>query len=469
MVESEAGGVEYILNIDIAKKDHSEDGSCWTKMFSEQFPTDSSVREGNKDIYTVKAPHSGYTIEIEAQSKGKECATKILTEKKVIIALLTMVDMKPNGPCELRDSDGNLKYKGNFTEGYLQGRVKEYNQDGKLIFDGFFYQGNKQNRITRYKKMKHYWEERDESNHIISYCRKNKKGEYNGICYFYKNNAISKVCVYENGKQIEVLKEFENSKMIEYQDGKKVYEGGYLDDLESHFPRNGKGKEYVNDGKTVVYDGLYKKGKRHGSGLSFEPGRQGREISYLCGYRRKCCILTFVLLTILIIVLIVLAIILSVRKKPANKESCSVAKDAWNFSVNSNSCNDGDILHFAPTSGSIVRTIDIGDHAFGLVRDVEIDGLKNLKSLKIGKNSFTQKTNDFGSDESKSFRLTNCESLESIQIGEFSFSDFAGDFELKSLDSLQSISIGMMGSDSANFYYSSLRLQSWLFMALLSV
>ena len=464
MAESEKGGVVFISNSDTAKEDHSEDGSCWTKKFSEQFPIDASVQDGNIWIYTVKAPHSGYTIEVEAKSKGMECAAKVLTEKKVIIALLTMVDMEPNGPCELRDSDGNLKYKGNFTKGYLQGRVKEYNQDGKLIFDGFFYQGNKQNRITRYKKMKHYWEERDESNRIISYCRKNKKGEYNGICYFYNNNAISKVCVCENGREIEILKKFERNTMTEYQDGKKVYEGGYLDDLVSHFPRNGKGTEYDNDGKTVVYEGLYKKGKRHGSGMSFEPGRRGREISYLCGYRRKCCVLSFVLLTILIIVIIVLAIILSVRRKSANIESCSVAKDVWNFFVNSNSCNDGDILHFAPNSDSTVRTIDIGDHAFSLVRDVEIDGLRNLKSVKIGKNSFTQKTNDFGSDESKSFHLTNCVSLESIQIGEFSFSDFAGDFELKNLDSLQSISIGNMGRDSANFYYSSLKVQglfSW--------
>ena len=31
----------------------------------------------------------------------------------------------------------------------------------------------------------------------------------------------------------------------------------------------------------------------------------------------------------------------------------------------------------------------------------------------------------------------NCESLESIQIGEWSLKDFAGDFELKNLPQLQ--------------------------------
>ena len=58
-------------------------------------------------------------------------------------------------------------------------------------------------------------------------------------------------------------------------------------------------------------------------------------------------------------------------------------------------------------------------------------------------------------DESKSFHILNCESLESIQIGEFSFSDFAGGFELKNLPQLQYIEIGESGNDSCNFFGSS--------------
>ena len=78
-----------------------------------------------------------------------------------------------------------------------------------------------------------------------------------------------------------------------------------------------------------------------------------------------------------------------------------------------------------------------------------------MKSLKIGQNSFTQKNNNYGDDKSKSFHILNCESLESIEIGEYSFSDFGGEFELKNLPSLQSIQIGTIGSDSYNFYHSS--------------
>ena len=89
------------------------------------------------------------------------------------------------------------------------------------------------------------------------------------------------------------------------------------------------------------------------------------------------------------------------------------------------------------------------------MKTFKIDGLNRLKTIKIGNNSFTHKKNSYGYDASKSFHILNCESLKSIQIGEYSFSDFAGEFELKNLPQLQSIQIGTIGSWSYNFYYSS--------------
>ena len=102
-----------------------------------------------------------------------------------------------------------------------------------------------------------------------------------------------------------------------------------------------------------------------------------------------------------------------------------------------------------------LETIEIGDERFGSVQRFEIDGLNRLKTIKIGINSFTQKKNDWGDDKWKSFHILNCESLESIQIGEYSFSDYAGDFELKNLPQLQSIQIGNIRRKSYNFCFSS--------------
>ena len=106
-------------------------------------------------------------------------------------------------------------------------------------------------------------------------------------------------------------------------------------------------------------------------------------------------------------------------------------------------CNDIDYTIFDFSRFSIVESIEIDDDCFGSVKTFKIDGLNRLKSLKIRNNSFTQRNRN---DKSKSFHILNCESLESIQIGERSFSDFGGEFELKNLPKLQSIQF-----DSSNF------------------
>ena len=102
-----------------------------------------------------------------------------------------------------------------------------------------------------------------------------------------------------------------------------------------------------------------------------------------------------------------------------------------------------------------LESIEIGDECFELAQIFQIDGLNRLKTIKIGNNSFTQKKNSYGIDASKSFHILNCKSLESIEIGLYSFTDFGGEFDLKNLPQLQSIQIGTVGSKSCNFYGSS--------------
>ena len=133
-------------------------------------------------------------------------------------------------------------------------------------------------------------------------------------------------------------------------------------------------------------------------------------------------------------------------------------------------CNDLDYTVFDFSRFTEVESIEIGDNCFGSVKTFRIDGLNRLKTIKIGKNSFTELKSKYwkydlditikkANDESRSFHILNCESLESIQIGKYSFSDFGGDFELKNLPRLQSILIGIVGNDSSNFFYSSFVIQ----------
>ena len=113
-----------------------------------------------------------------------------------------------------------------------------------------------------------------------------------------------------------------------------------------------------------------------------------------------------------------------------------------------------------------LESIEIGNDCFESVQTFHIDGLNRLQRLKIGNNSFTQvKSNDFENDfvgsvlkcrnKSKSFHILNCESLKVIEIGQYSFADFGGEFELRNLDNLESIKIGEIGNGSMNFIWSS--------------
>ena len=118
-------------------------------------------------------------------------------------------------------------------------------------------------------------------------------------------------------------------------------------------------------------------------------------------------------------------------------------------------CNDFNNVAMCFSRFTQIESIETGNDCFGSVKTFQIDGLNRLKTIKIGNNSFTQKKQNTNHYEPKLFFILNCESLESIEIGERSFSDFAGKFELKNLPKLQSIQIGTKGKDSYNFYYSS--------------
>lgn len=96
-----------------------------------------------------------------------------------------------------------------------------------------------------------------------------------------------------------------------------------------------------------------------------------------------------------------------------------------------------------------IKSIRIGDHSFIPPSSLEnyhaplsrraLDSLNTLNSLR----SSVRKT--------KSFHVENCYNLQFIEIGEYSFANFAGIFELKNLPNLQTIKIGIIGNESYNF------------------
>ena len=163
--------------------------------------------------------------------------------------------------------------------------------------------------------------------------------------------------------------------------------------------------------------------------------------------------------------------------KPPNKDIQITIDNSTNWTeipinvtciiVVSNCCNDLKSLNL--NEYRYLKSIEIGNGCFENGELFKIDGLNEMKSLKIGNNSFTHLKNntwndDLANNPNRSFSILNCIALESIEIGRYSFSDYGGGFELDSLPKLSTIKI-----DTFNFFYSSFVVKGIIDMILLMI
>ena len=278
-----------------------------------------------------------------------------------------------------------------------------------------------------------------------------------GIEYDAENGKEKIEGYWEKDKLIRIVREFDpqNNRMIEYAENNNnidlldripVYSGGYCI-VNGKFVRNGVG--YVIDGEsgTAIRRSEMRCGEERYGGTDLFEGW------YVEGMSES---------------------IRSVLKNKNPKERkmdpianlftkyerVSKSQDLNNMSlivtelsIDEKCCNDLYALDLSKFKW--LHSVRIGNECFEKVQTFKIYGLCRLKTITIGHNSFTKKSGVYGSDLSRSFHILNCESLESIQIGKYSFSDFAGDFELKNLPQLRSIQIGTIGWNSYNFCCSS--------------
>ena len=301
-----------------------------------------------------------------------------------------------------------------------------------------------------------------EDNHVIY------RGEFDeemnrdgyGMEYDTENGKERIEGYWSKDKLIRVTREFDadNNQMIEYSinDDKDnvdllsripIYIGGYCI-MNGKYVRNGIG--YLIDEKSgaAIRESEWENGKeKKESGIDLYEGwyvkGMSESIRNILKHENPCEMKTEPVVNV-----------------PAKRIEIHNISEMNNTDLNvadllicSNTCNELKELGLNRFEG--LESIEIGDDCFESVQIFQINGLNRLKSLIIGKRSFTQKKKKYGNDSSKSFHILNCESLESTQIGEYSFSDFAGEFELRNLPKLQSIEIGTNKRKSYNFYYSS--------------
>ena len=401
------------------------------------------------------------------------------------------------------DFEGNAIFEGIF--------VKGNRKKGLRIEDDYMIEYDEEgNRIIGYKR-----NDKCEKNGICYLYKDNKVWEV----WKYDNNE--KVCILINFEGNEMNEYNENGRVIyrgEYMESNKyryirngfgrlynnkgnlIYEGEWKNGM-----KQGNGRRYRNG--NVVYDGKWIMGYRlgtvvlssivaliamivilfflsitmgivllaidvvffivlrkcYGSVLSHmkENSKDKKAQNSVITDRKYSHFIYWTLGGIVFSIVFALAsiIILIISHNNLQKQ-CLGLYSGISLDIQSNTCNDIQYSSFIPMP--FYESIEIGNNCFENVDIFNIDGLNELKSLKIGINSFTKKKNYYGSDSSRSFGVLNCIELESIEIGKYSFSDYGGGFELKNLPKLSTIKIGEIGSRSRNFYYSSFVIESVL-------
>ena len=108
------------------------------------------------------------------------------------------------------------------------------------------------------------------------------------------------------------------------------------------------------------------------------------------------------------------------------------------------------VTSFSLGTMNSLEILEIGDDCFkSIASNVALYNFPELISLKIGRNSFYDESNDLPIN--KIFQVQNNSKLLSIEIGEYSFSKFGSIFSISSLPSLQNLTIGSNENESYNF------------------
>ena len=108
-----------------------------------------------------------------------------------------------------------------------------------------------------------------------------------------------------------------------------------------------------------------------------------------------------------------------------------------------------------------LRELKVGSGCFEYVDEVKLIGMRELESVVIGMNSFTQHKNSWGYGANRHFYLKNCPKLKSLKMGRYSFNDYKV-CEIENVDALEVIEMGDLNKVSVNFDSASLELKSIL-------
>ena len=175
-----------------------------------------------------------------------------------------------NGRC-LEYENGSLRSECEYENGvkkhtsrqFVNERMTVFDSNGKKVYEGKWFGDMKSGFLCheRMEGMSGYFKEEDSSGQLISVSEYDELNVFkNGKCFEMENGKVKRVCVYEKGVMKRVMQEFDGSIMTEYNNGKRVYEGGWKGDMKSGFVRDGKGCE-LDENERVKRVCVYENGR----------------------------------------------------------------------------------------------------------------------------------------------------------------------------------------------------------------
>ena len=215
-------------------------------------------------------------------------------------------------------------------------------------------------------------------------------------------------------------------------EGEKKYEGFMIGDVNVCY-----GTRYYSDIQKVEYEGGWFEGKRWGIGVQYD--RNGNKVfdgEWMNDEQLS-------------------------ERVVLNEESQFLHNHIEELVVSNNRCNDPEWTVLDLRVLIKLKGLTVGDLCFKHVKEVILVGLKQLETVVIGDDCFTENEYDQLDDDNPygHFYLKDCERVRELTIGCGSFSGYTV-CEIENVDSLEVIEMGDLDEDSCNFYNASLELKS---------
>ena len=229
--------------------------------------------EGNATIL-FSGKYDGYKMKVSMKNGKKEGKGAIFRENNTLFMELNFVNDVAEGELTERDRMGHIILKGCLHEGRKNGLFIEFNDKNEEMSRCFYRSGVLTSDLKKSEQINGYFDEVNESGVILSISQYTAdRSHKDGICYEYENGECKRKYRYKNDEKGLLMSEFKGEVMIDYDDnGKRVYEGGYVLDKDLGYVRNGEGSEFTSDGVSALYVGHYEKGVRSGEGTLYADG-----------------------------------------------------------------------------------------------------------------------------------------------------------------------------------------------------